>query len=322
MSFSAVPDEVLDTILRLALVSDSSITTSVRAHNTYQTHLDAVTLMSERPHDGQEKYLNAKLSTPVAPRKQAISPLLLGTCRRWYRLGAPFFYGSNSFVLVHSEIGTFARQIRPHSSLHIKILQLVIRPDDVALAPKTSWLRKSYLRNVEKLSLTMAKRRTLKKDLDANQKRKEWMQFTLLMRRTGRKVRENMERQKQQGGHWKVSGSEEWGFVHANAESGVLSSTWTLARIPMPSKYSKARSVQGTATKEITGEKDAVEEDAERLQPSVEGSEGSIACGGGTTETKVQCKTTFDAGLPTPDPTPSPAPEETQLPLPNWGTRA
>jgi hypothetical protein len=79
----------------------------------------------------------------------------------------------------------------------------------VALAPKTSWLRKSYLRNVEKLSLMMAKRRTLKKDLDANQKMTEWIQFTLLMRRTGRIVKENMEGQKEQGGHWKVSGSED-----------------------------------------------------------------------------------------------------------------
>jgi hypothetical protein len=77
----------------------------------------------------------------------------------------------------------------------------------VALAPKTSWLRKSYLRNVEKLSLMMAKRRT--QDLDANQKRTEWIQFTLLMRRTGRIVKENMEGQKEQGGHWKVSGSED-----------------------------------------------------------------------------------------------------------------
>jgi hypothetical protein len=68
MSFSVVLDEVLVTILRLAHVSDSFITTSVRAHNTYQTHLDAVTLMSECPDYGQEKYLNAKLSTPVVPR--------------------------------------------------------------------------------------------------------------------------------------------------------------------------------------------------------------------------------------------------------------
>lgn len=55
----------------------------------------------------------------------------------------------------------------------------------------------------------MAKRRTLKKDLDANQKMTEWIQFTLLMRRTGRIVKENMEGQKEQGGHWKVSGSED-----------------------------------------------------------------------------------------------------------------
>jgi hypothetical protein len=94
--------------------------------------------------------------------------------------------------------------------------------------------------------------------------------------------------------------------VYAKDESGVLSSTCMLAKIPMGSKYSKTGSVKGTAKEDNTGEKDAVEEDAEQLQPSVEGSEGGIASGGGATKMKVQCKTTIGGGLPTPDPTPSP----------------
>lgn len=114
MSFDQVPDEVLVTILRLVLISPDALSTSIRAHKIYQTHLGTVATASERPKidsDEQHHWLHTKLSGPAVRRQLTISPLVIGTCRRWYRLGAPIFYASNSFVVIHREIEAFAQKI-------------------------------------------------------------------------------------------------------------------------------------------------------------------------------------------------------------------
>lgn len=236
MSLGQLPDEVLVKILRLALVGKISIPTSVRAHKIYQTYVDSIAVVEEWPENWKEDYLNAQLSKRPARRKMIISPLLLGTCRRWYRLGCCFFYQSNTFVMMHRDFEPFAKQIGFQNSTHLRSVELAVHYKDPNPAPKVSFLRKAYLKQITSVNVILAKRYSIQIGHDEPHKAATWDKFGLVMRRKAQELMLNMRMQKRQGAHWQVVKTDDWAGVHPKADRGVVSSMWMLEKIPMPHK--------------------------------------------------------------------------------------
>lgn len=351
MSLDRLPDEVLVKILHLALASDNPITTSIKAYNIYRTYLDCIALSSGPPQSHID--LNTQLSERPPRRELPISPLLLGTSRRWYRLGSLLFYRTNTFVIMHRELGPFAKQIGFHNSKSICSIELTIHHKDLKPIPKISLLNKGYYRQVGSVEVILSKRHKIhRNDLTASQKAQEWTSVRYTMMKKGRELRHNMEMQQRQGVGWKFAGKADWTVVHQKADHGILSVMWVLERLPMPRKVWTKKNKGGSVEVILLPSKDdaalrdwevdipegsVVSEDMETREGSKEaavidtepGNDVSqeMDAGEGSMETA-----NLDTGLPTSGTTPVTTPSTTleptaeptaaliteMLPLPGW----
>jgi hypothetical protein len=306
MSFDRVPDEVLLRILRRALSSDKPITTSIKAYNLHRTYLDCSAFYSRTLNITSADEWNALFSEPPPRRKFPISPLLLGTSRRWYRLGSAFFYGVNTFIIMHRELGAFANQIGQHNCKSIRSIELTVFHKDDNPAPKISPLNKGYYKQVESVKVILAKRHKIHKvGLTVDQKTKEWIKVRIGMMNLARKIRNTMEKQQQQGAGWKVADCHEKNLVYSKGDYGLMSKIWVLERLPKPPKVHK-KNIDSVLKDSVLAGK------GKTGHGVVDVAEGSVVIEridveGGSMDTDV---TAIRTDLPTPDTTP----ETTQEP--------
>jgi hypothetical protein len=307
MSLDRLPDEVLAKILRLALTSDKPITTSIKAYNIYQTYIDCIALSSGPPRNHTD--LNKQLSERSPRRELPISPFLLGTSRRCYRLGSPPFYSTNTFIIMHSELGPFAKQIGFHNSKSIRSVELTIHHKDLTPIPKISLLNKGYYRKVENVKVILSKRHKIHKNgLTASQKAQQWTSVRAMIKKKGRELRDNVEMQKRQGAGWKFAGKVEWAVVHLKADHGILSAMCALERLPMPRKvWTMKNNKSGSAVEGILlpSKDDAVLRDWEVDVP-----EGSVVSEDMETREGSKEAAVIETGPPTPGTRPEIMPED------------
>lgn len=320
MSFDRLPDEVLLKILRLALTSEKPITTSIKAHKIYQTWLDCITMRHKSVNLQSAEQWNALLSGISPRRTLPISPLLLGTSRRWYRLGSPFFYHANTFVIMHRELGAFANKTSFHNSKSIRSVELTVFHKDVDAVPKISLLNKSYSKQVESVKVILAKRYKIHKtDPIAEEKEREWNSVIFGMIKMTRKLRSRLETQQRQSAGWKVVEKGETNVVNRRADYGIMSARWVLERLRKPPKvYKKQKAVTEAEGMFIASEENVGLGGVDAPKGSIVSEERETEEGSEKTATPA-----IDTDLPTPDTTPDTAPEITPEPesKPNEGAR-
>ena len=157
----------------------------------------------------------------------------------------------------------------------------------------------------------MLEKMTTKESFNEKQKRDQWVAFSLFMGQKKRKLSSAMDMQKGQGGRWKVAQTKTWGSVYMKAESAILSSMWTLEKLPRQRRLPKV----GTSMKTAAGDniqtsvENVDEGDAGLGIPDIpEGSIANIEYMAGMEDEQTD---TTDAPIPTPEHTPSPSPSPT-----------
>ena len=148
----------------------------------------------------------------------------------------------------------------------------------------------------------------------------EWVQFDSMMKKKARWLWQTMEKQKQQGGHWKVVGHTWSGLLCSKGAIGISSWICTLEKIPTESKFlAKSKRVHAAKATLQAEQEDAAMSEVDIPDGSVASEETSIEF-----EVEAGDTVTLDAAMSTPEPSPDttpepmPAPVLQTMPLPNW----
>jgi hypothetical protein len=213
MSFDSLPDEVLVKILHESLVNDDPIPTSIEAHDIYQAYLVNIDRYSDE---------ECLVTQGFTERRPVISALLLGVCKRWYRLGCPLFYRYNTFAVMHYDLATFAEQIGAHNSVYVREVDLTIHFIHPNLGNLIPLLPTTDIEHVETFNFIYA---------EHNEKfHRQSFPMWSMMRDTARKLRNVVYNYADSsGGKWTVAKPDRC-FPTGADSSFVWSSFWTLKR--------------------------------------------------------------------------------------------
>lgn len=152
MSLDSLPDEVLVKILHEPFINDDPISTSIEAHEIYQAYLVS------RDQKHTEECLTSLSTQCFTQRRPVLSALLLGVCKRWYRLGCPLFYRYNTFAVMYYDLATFAKQIGVHNSVFLREVNLTVHYQDPHPGEMIPLLPKADFEHVETFSIIFARR--------------------------------------------------------------------------------------------------------------------------------------------------------------------